>query len=201
MRSRTTAEGLGRRCPRCWIRSTHCICAEVPRVRARTEILVLRHPWETRKTTGTARIAELALEQCRCLELDADPGKLDRLFEGLEGSWLLYPDGVSLAERVPPPTRLIVLDGTWAQTRRMLRRLPSLRALPCWALPPRPAAAMPRLRSPPEPGGRATLEAIADALGLLEGPSVAEPLRLLYQLYVDRVLRSRGVHAGLTPSP
>jgi DTW domain-containing protein YfiP len=198
MRSRINP-GLAGRCPRCWIRTTHCICAEVPRVPTRTKFLVVRHPWETRKTTGTARVAELALEQCRCLELGADPTTTNRLLQGLEGAWLLYPDGTFSAEHAPSPEWLVVLDGTWAQTRRMLRRLTSLHGLPCWALPAKSAPVL-RLRSPHHPEGRSTLEAIADALALLEGPSVAEPLRSLHQRYVEQVLRARGAWAGKRPT-
>jgi len=195
MRSRINP-GLAGRCPRCWIRTTHCICAEVPRVHTRTRFLVVRHPWETRKTTGTARMAELALVGCQCVELGADPSSTNRLLEGLEGAWLLYPDGAPAPEGVPPPEWLVVLDGTWAQTRRMLRRLTSLRARPCWALPSGPTPIL-RLRSPHHPDGRSTLEAIADAVALLEGTSVAEPLRTLHRRFVEQVLQARGKR--LTP--
>ncbi len=162
----------------------------------RTKFLVVRHPWETRKTTGTARMAELALPECRCVELDVDPSATNRLLEGLERAWLLYPDGAPAPNGAPPPEWLVVLDGTWAQTRRMLRRLTNLRGLTFWALPAGPAP-IPRLRSPHHPDGRSTLEAIADAVALLEGPSVAEPLRNLHRRFVEQVLRARG--KPLTP--
>jgi len=165
-------------------------------VPTRTRFLVVRHPWETRKTTGTARIAELALPECQCVELGSDPSATNRLLECLAGAWLLYPDGTPAPGSAAPPRWLVVLDGTWAQTRRMLRRLTSLRALPCWALPAGPTPIL-RLRSPHHPDGRSTLEAITDAVALLEGPSVAEPLRILHRRFVEQVLRSRGKR--LTP--
>jgi DTW domain-containing protein YfiP len=57
--------------------------------------------------------------------------------------------------------------------------------------PPRPAL---RLRESSFAEGRSTLEAIAEALAMIEGPQVAEPLFALHDLFVERVLRARGVY-------
>ena len=50
-----------------------------------------------------------------------------------------------------------------------------------------------RLRTTSFEDGRSTLEAIADALGLLEGPEVAAPLHALHARYVEQTFRARGV--------
>jgi DTW domain-containing protein YfiP len=88
--------------------------------------------------------------------------------------------------------RLIVLDGTWRQTRRMMKKLPSLDGVPKWKLPDKVASPL-RLRESPDAFARSTLEAIADALATLEGEAVGAPLRALHALMVERVLRARGV--------
>jgi DTW domain-containing protein YfiP len=190
MRSRMN-EGLRGRCPRCWIRTPYCICAEITQVRTRTEVVIVRHQWEARKTTGTARIAELALGRGRCLHFGYDPSTLNQELARLESVWVLYPDGDPWSAAAQAPSTLLVLDGTWAQTRRMMRRLTSLHALPCLALPPKPTEPR-RLRMPARGEGRSTLEAIADALALLEGEGASLPLQRLHQRYVELVLRSRG---------
>jgi DTW domain-containing protein len=193
MRSFTTAELPGR-CKRCWVKQPHCVCGEVPRLTPRTEVLVVRHQREGWKSTGTARIAALALPGLACLEYgdDAQPAQGALTPALLEGAALVFP-----AEAAPPcdpatVRRLVVLDGTWRQTRRMYRRLPALHALPVLALPPRAAPAL-QLRHSTFEEGRSTLEAIADALGLVEGPAVAAPLHALHALYVQRTLQARGV--------
>jgi DTW domain-containing protein YfiP len=184
-------EGLRGRCPRCWIRTDYCICAEITEVRTRTEIAIVRHQWEARKTTGTARIAELALERGHCLPFGCAPSALNQQLARLESVWVLYPDGDPWPISATTPSTLIVLDGTWAQTRRMMRRLTSLHSVPCVALPPKPSHPL-RLRMLVRGEGRSTLEAIADALALLEGETVSRPLERLHRRYVELVLRSRG---------
>lgn len=191
MRSMTFSHLPGR-CKACWIRLEQCICAEVPRVVTRTELLVVRHEREAAKSTGTARIAGLALPRARFVDYGDDPAETNEKLKGLEGAWLLYP----MAPLAPWPARLegplVLLDGTWRQTRKMFKKLRALGNLPRLALPPKGDAVL-RLREGHFDGARSTLEAIADALRVLEGPSVAEPLDLLHTRYVERVFRARGV--------
>jgi DTW domain-containing protein YfiP len=104
----------------------------------------------------------------------------------LDGAWLLYPLGEPVAAcPEPPPRQLVVLDATWSQARRMYRKLAVLRGLPVLHLPvePMPAA---RLRESPGPGRVSTIEAIARALRLLEGDTVASALEALFAEAVDR---------------
>lgn len=195
MRSRTTQDLPGR-CPRCWIRVAFCICPEVPQVATRTEIILVRHEREAWKSTGTARVALQALTHARLLEYGEDGSATDDALRAMgEGSHVLFPDvGAEVTAHAPvePPKRLVVLDGTWRQTRRMLKRLPSLDAAPRLKLPPKFLAPL-RLRESQDPMGRSTLEAIADAVELLEGPAASQPLHALHALFVERVFRARGV--------
>jgi DTW domain-containing protein YfiP len=184
-------KGLVGRCSRCWIRTEHCICAEVPRVANLTEIIVVRHQWEMRKSTGTARIAELALERFRCLQVGFDVTPVEEQLAALHDAWLLFPERGRAFLPKSRPQQLVVLDGTWAQVVRMRRRLAPLANLPRLALPPKAHAPL-RLRASPRPEDRSTLEAIADALALLDGPEVAAPLLALHDRYVEHVLKARG---------
>lgn len=192
MRSHTL-DTLPGRCKRCWIREEYCLCPYLPEVRPRTGLVLVRHQREAWKSTGTARIAHLALPQMVGVEYGDDQEPASRaLAPHLEGAALLFPASDDAPVASPPLRRLIVLDGTWRQARRMARRLPGLLALPRLALPPKEEAVL-RLRSSPRSEDRSTLEAIADALQLLEGEEVAEPLHRLHALMVERVFRARGV--------
>jgi DTW domain-containing protein YfiP len=73
----------------------------------------------------------------------------------------------------------------------MYKRIHSLRGLRELALRA-PAVAPLRLRQPPHVDGMSTLEAIAHALGLLEGPQIAEPLHALQAEFVQRMDTLRG---------
>jgi DTW domain-containing protein YfiP len=188
-----TAPGAPGRCQRCLLLLDYCLCGEIGEARSsRPPILIVRHHWEAWKSTGTARLAALALSNARILDMAAENPEPVRAELGrLDGAWLLYPGREAEARLTDPPQTLVVLDGTWRQTRKMLRRLPELSRLPRLALesaPPRP-----RLRAPPREAARSTLESIADALGRLDSPELAEHLLNLHQRFVEQTLRARGV--------
>ncbi|MBZ4407090.1 DTW domain-containing protein [Myxococcus sp. XM-1-1-1] len=198
MRSRTP-EDLAGRCPRCFLPSPLCLCAELPSIPTRTELLVIRHHKETLKSTNTARMAALALPRCHIVSYGSPGQRFDASVLEDDGStWLLFPDAQqTAAPEAEKPRRLIVLDGSWGQARRMVQRLPGLRRLPGLKLPPPPLDSR-RLRRPPHPDGMSTIEAIAGALTYLEGEDVSRPLYDLHEKMIDRVLASRG--RGPAPS-
>jgi DTW domain-containing protein YfiP len=107
---------------------------------------------------------------------------------------LLYNSSGKPQQKLPAelPRRLVVLDGTFRQARRMYRSIRALREMPELALAP-PAVAPLRLRDPRRPDGMSTLEAIAHALALLEGEHVAAPLHALYAEVVRRRVAQRGL--------
>ncbi len=195
MRSMTD-DALTGRCTRCWIRRGHCVCAHVPRLDTRAELLVIRHRKEAWKSTNTARIAGLALARLVLEEYVADRGSdhasLAPLLAG-DGVALVYPAEPRAEWPAVPPRRLVFLDGTWRQTRRMVRRIPALAALPrLWLAPGPQHDAVTRLREPSLPGGRSTLESIADALRATGEGDAATALDALHARYVEHVLRARG---------
>jgi tRNA-uridine aminocarboxypropyltransferase len=164
-----------------------CLCASLPRVRTRTRFVILRHVAERAKASNTARLAGLALENVEIREHGAGEAAAAELDAG---SWLLYPEGPPWEPARGVPSQLVVLDGTWAQARRMRQRLPALRGLPILSLPPGHGRDRLRLRRPPRPGAMSTLEAIARAVALLEGEALARPLEELFD---------RAVRAGKAP--
>ncbi len=190
MRSRTP-EDLAGRCPRCYLPTALCLCDEVPQVLTRTEFLVIRHNKEREKSTNTARMAALALPRCRLLTYGAPGERFDAAVLDAPDTWLLFTGNAPPAPDAPLPRRLVVLDGSWAQARRMVQRVPELRRLPGLTLPP-PAPNTRRLRRPPHADGMSTIEAMAGAVALLEGEEVARPLYELHERMIDRVLASRG---------
>lgn len=198
MRSRTP-EDLAGRCPRCFLPTALCLCAELPVVSTRTELLIIRHHKETLKSTNTARMAALAMPRCRIVSYGSPAERFDEsTLEDDGATWLLFPTTQQApAPDAALPKRLIVLDGSWGQAKRMVQRVPALRRLPSLMLPPPPADSR-RLRRPPHPDGMSTLEAIAGAFAHLEGEDVARPLYALHELMIDRVLASRGRGPGLS---
>ncbi|MBJ6763729.1 DTW domain-containing protein [Myxococcaceae bacterium JPH2] len=174
------------RCERCNLATHLCLCAEIPRVETRTRFILLMHSLELRKKSNTGGLAALALTNSALLTHGAPTDFLDVAVLSEPGTWLLFPDGPTPPPDAPAPRQLVVLDGSWSQARRMTQRLPVLRTLPRLVLPP-PPAGMLRLRETSHPAGMSTLDAIARAVELLEGPEVAAPMARLAELRVKRI--------------
>jgi DTW domain-containing protein YfiP len=161
----------------------------VPRVRTRVEVVFLRHASERDRLSNTGHWAALALEGSAVLEQGLPGAPLDGSALAAPGTWVLFPSPHPPPPGAPPPARLVVPDGTWPQARRMMQRVPELRALPRLPLPPPPPA--PRLRRPMA-GGMSTLEALAAALRELGEPDAAAGLDALLAAGVELATRLRG---------
>ncbi len=186
------------RCAECRMLGGLCLCALVPRLETRTRVVLFIHRYEDRKPTNTGRLAARCLTNSEVI-VRGEVAPPASVFAGPTGTrlLLLFPDAdadaTSLDQVAPSsePITLIVPDGTWRQAQRVRARVLGLREVPCVTLPPGPPSSY-RLRSEPRPGGLATMEAIARALGILEGPAVQEALERVFRIMVERTLWTRG---------
>jgi DTW domain-containing protein YfiP len=144
------------------------------------EVVVLQHPLEVHHAKGSARLLQLSLAHCRLVVGEAFAAPVWPV-DG-KHTLLLYPDSLQDTApelRVRPPLppewlqapsrlRLIVLDGTWRKSRKMLYQSPPLQQLPRLALRNLPPSHY-RIRKAHGPDQLSTLEATCCALGQLEG--------------------------------
>ena len=145
-------------------------------------MLVLQHPLEVANAKGSARLLHLCLAGSR-LEVGETfaPDYLGALLSDDRHNVLLYPETAeekSLGVATPPAfdpawlaapqrLRLVVLDGTWRKSRKMLYLNPLLQALPRLPLTDTPPSHY-LIRKAHLPDQLSTLEATAYALGQLE---------------------------------
>lgn len=145
-------------------------------------VLLLQHPEEALHAKSSARLLRLSLLECHCAvgEVWAAQALADVL---RHNAVLLYPaaSGAAAAEAAAPLPEevgcVVVLDGTWRQSRQVLHRNPWLLTLPRLPLQnPPPSRYSIRKAQRPE-HQRSTLEATCLALGTLENrPAHYEPL-------------------------
>jgi DTW domain-containing protein len=179
-----------------------CVCDLVPVLPTATRLIVVMHRREWTKTTATAHLLAMALPsgELRVRGHRDAPLEPEGLVDPERRTLLLFPsdDSVELSPALmaadPRPVTLVVPDGSWRQASKMPRREPLLRDLPRVRLPDGQVTRY-RLRSEPRSGGLATFEAVARALGVLEGPEVAARLGALFDVMVERTLSSRGLGA------
>jgi DTW domain-containing protein YfiP len=187
------------RCPKCLMTQSLCICAIAPRLSLRTRVAVVMHVRESYRPSNTGRLIPLALANSFvCLR-----GIRDKLTdtegmipEGTQGL-VLYPSTDSRVlkqDYISPiikPITLVVLDGNWNQASKMAKREPALRELPRVHLPPGPLSKF-RLRTQSSPERVCTFEAVARALGAIEGIDVQTKLEAFFDVMVERMLWARG---------
>jgi DTW domain-containing protein YfiP len=118
---------------------------------------------------------------------------------------LLFPhEGVPVLEPSERPVTLVVPDGNWRQASKVRARVPGMKDVRCVTLPPGPPSIY-RLRAEAHETGLATVEAIARAMAILEGPHVHDALLHVFRTMVERTLWVRGtlrtdeVTGGLPP--
>jgi DTW domain-containing protein YfiP len=179
------------RCRQCLLRDGYCLCGLVPRIDTRVRFVVIRHQQEIWKTSNTARIAALALSNSEIRDYGVKDHPFDESVMDAPDTWLLYPDDRPRVPSALPPARLIVVDGTWHQSRKILRSNPRLWTLPKLSLPPPPPEAR-RLRAEHFEHGMSTIEAIARAVALFEGEDKGRQLDQLHELMIERILALRG---------
>lgn len=189
------------RCERCALHLRLCLCASVEALEVRTRVIVLRHGKEAYKPTNTGRLVPLTLARGEIRVFGARDKPLDTagFFDPGQRTVLLYPspDSVLLArdEEDPRPVTLIVPDSDWRRAYKLATREEQLAGVPRVHLPDGPPSKY-KLRFHPDPRFLATFEAVARALGILEGPEVQARLEHVFAMMVDRTLWSRGQLPG-----
>jgi DTW domain-containing protein YfiP len=189
-------------CARCRRPEQGCYCAHVRPIDTRTRLVLLQHPRERYVAIGTAHMASLCLTNSE-LHVGIDwsgDGPLARALSNPERPpILLYPGpgAIDIVASPPPgPVTLVVVDGTWAQTKKVVRSNPVLAALPRYAfVPPTPSEY--RIRKEPNEESVATIEALVHALTALEGdPGRFAAMLAPFRAMIDYQLACQERHAA-----
>ena len=207
------------RCPRCLRPDATCLCPAVRSVASQVQVLILMHPQEEHQAKGTARLLHLCLPASRLAV--GETFAAQELARLLQEPWcdadaraprhamLLYPPTPPDAQHpmpTPPPMppdwlctperlRLVLLDGTWRKSRKMLWNNPALQSLPRMALRDMPASRY-IIRKAQREGQLSTMEATTHALQALEGwPAQAWQLQALQQSFAGLIAQHQRLRA------
>ncbi|MDB5868449.1 MAG: domain containing protein [Polaromonas sp.] len=212
-------------CAACLRPQAACICSWIRPTAHQVEVVVLQHPLEVSHAKGSARLLHLSLPysmlatgevfaEAALQALISAPLATQAPASAPRQAILLYPDSKQhqvLGLPDPPPLapgllrdpsglRLIVLDGTWRKSRKMLCLNPLLQRLPRLALQDMPASGY-RIRKAHKPDQLSTLEAVCAALAQLEGQAGPfEPLLAAFDGFVAQQARRQATASGYPPS-
>jgi DTW domain-containing protein YfiP len=173
-------------------------------------VTVVAHFRELRKPSNTGRVTVGMLSNSRLVIRGSSNTEQSRRAESSlddfdpERTLLLFPrtDAVPLHEVTSAstgPYELVVPDGTWSQTRRLVRRHAALQRLRAVTVSEGLTEYL--LRRGTVPGFLCTLEAVARALGQLESRTVERELLQGFRSWQRAALAVRGRLALLGMEP
>lgn len=187
------------RCQGCHINYRLCFCELIKAVETKTKVSLVLHASELSLTSNTGRLAHHLLSHSEILVRGGLEQRDEKLTlqtpENFKAYYLFPEEGAEVlnqdfVSKLTQPIHLIVPDGSWRQAKKFKRREEALEHLPCLTLPPGPPSSY-FLRTEPMENFVCTLEAIARALGVLEGPQVQEHLESVLRVMVERTLMAR----------
>jgi DTW domain-containing protein YfiP len=179
------------------MRREACVCGQAPRLQLSTRLIVVIHSKEWRRSTNTGHLARLAVkggevrlhglphQAVSSAGIDAVSASTLVLFPG-RGARPLTP---KLVASLPRPLTLLVPDGNWNQAKKMMNRVPMLMQARAVRLEGSNLDAS-CLRINVRTGHMSTFEAIAQALGILEGEETEGRLLAFFQKILDGMVHS-----------
>lgn len=181
-----------RTCAGCERPESVCICAHLVRRSPTTRVVIVQHPREERTAIGTAAITHACLEGSALfvgIAVDEDAAVTACLEDPARPAVLLYPGegALPLEALAGSPRTLVVLDGTWPQSKTLLKRNPRLASLPRVAFTPDKPSEY-RIRREPRPAYVSTIESVAHALRVLEQDATYDGLLAPFRAMVDHQL-------------
>lgn len=176
------------RCACCGLIDARCLCRELPRCRLPWRLLIVQHGKEAGKPTNTARLLAATVDGARLTPFATrdQPWDSARLAAGDAPRFLLHPlatavvlDRATVAALAARGGTLVMVDGSWRQAGRMIRR-GGLDALPSYRLPVGSPSRWTVRRAPGE-GLVSTFEAVVRLAALLDDPRPHAVLEATFQ--------------------
>ena len=195
----TRRNGNPNRCPKCRINQELCVCEHLTPFDIASHVSLVVHVRELKLTSNTAQFGPLMLPEKAKIDIRG------RVFETFDATPILerpgrplflYPhdDALELNDdfkaKYPGPYNLIIPDGNWQQARKVRQREEGFKNLMAVKLPPGITSEY-GLRKAQHAEWVCTYEAMAHALGALEGAHVTEKLMTFFRKWVRQTERAR----------
>ena len=195
------------RCSTCALRGAGCVCSKLQCVNNPIHVTIVRHSKEQGRASNSVRILAASLQNVTVLEHGARYSKPTVIPSNrLDDAVLLFPLLYNPDPMYPPiewtgthtPKNIIVLDGSWNQTSRILKKVPHLLSLPRIVVEPL-TPSLPRIRTPYFKGGMCTMEATISALASFLSTQDINTLKKNYLCWIDQVRKNSGLQEPLKP--
>ncbi len=179
-RAREIRELFRKVCMQCFRPLPQCLCPIIRPLQTRTRFIILMHPKEAKKTrNGTGRLAHLSLRNSELLvgvDFTQNSGLNAAISNPAYRPLILFPgenaSPISEGAATPPSLwkrdlLMIVIDGTWAAAKKILKLSRNLHPIPQIILDPDQPSRF-KIKKQPHPKYLSTIEAIFSVLSKLD---------------------------------
>ena len=197
------------RCPRCRLVPSHCMCALRPVVQTRAAVCLVMAEFEPLKPSNTGWLVADVVPETHAFgwsRTDVEPALPALLADPQWQPFVVFPGEFAAPERVltelpsggavdreARPARrplFVLLDGTWAEARKMFRKSPYLDHLPVLGLQPEQVSRY-LLRRSRRDDHFCTAEVAALCLGLAGEDLAAETLGAWLDVFTHHYVQAR----------
>ena len=196
-------------CNACGNAVASCICKWIYPIYNKTSVVILQHTDEAKKPLGTAKIVSLCLQNSMLkvgVDFSSDPDLKRLLNCPSHNLSILYPSesalelhkwkegNASSEEQILSASlqkALIVLDGTWRNTRELMNVNPVLQTIPSVKLTPTTKSNY-RIRKAPFDQALSTVEAVSQALNILEPEISTDAMNQCFENMIDYQISRMG---------
>ncbi|CAH0542643.1 tRNA-uridine aminocarboxypropyltransferase [Vibrio marisflavi] len=183
---------------------THqCICALIPKLSCDLDIVLLMHPNECGRATNTGKLLQKSLPNCSSFtwdRRDAPEGFLAHISRKNVEPFIIFPSEESLSIQKVTENQskkkhvYIILDGTWQEARKMVRKSSWLSDIPMVSLSSIGSSSDYTLRRNQEQGNLCTLEVGCELLKAQGERQQASNLREFFSHYLRVFQADRSGH-------
>ena len=128
-------------CFECWQAKDLCLCPHIKPTDSPIDLMLLQHPRERKMTINTGRIVKLGINNAKIyygVNFDKESSFIKDLeaTEGEVGILFPSPDAIPMEEAPRTLKKLIVVDGTWNEAKKMLHRSTCLHKIQNYSIAP-----------------------------------------------------------------
>lgn len=189
------------RCERCRVRDSHCLCAWLPHVEARSAVCLIMHDIEALKPSNTGWLIADVVADTHAFgwqRTAVEPALLQLLADPQYQPFVVFPGEYAESRRVVETVQIdaakrplfILLDATWTEARKMFRKSAYLNDLPVLSLQAEVLSRY-RLRRSTRSEHLCTAEVAALCLGLAGDAQASTVLDAWLDVFTDHYLAAK----------
>lgn len=188
-------------CQTCGLVENYCLCDYEISLTSHAEFWLLTHENEFSRTNNTGRLIENAFPTCRVFKWHRkeEPSELIELLKEYDAYLVFAADSESdkkrqvTYEKRDKKTAFLILDGTWKEVRKMIRKSDYLKSLKLLSLDPDQLTAY-KLRRNNDDNHICTVEVGIELLKLIGEETQASQLKTYFDFFMDRYNAGRYEH-------